>query len=300
LELWIPLTLLAAFSQNIRSALQKRLTEHLSVLGATQARFLFAVPFAALYLYLLVRFGNYVLPRPNIDFFIYVTLGGVAQILGTALLVGLFSYKNFVVGTTYSKTEAIQTAILGLIILGDKLSAGGIVGICIGLVGVLMISGGRGQYTPVKLLQSLVSRAALMGILSGLCFGISAICVRGASLSLSGGYLVQAGYTLLCMQVLQTIMVAAYLWVRDPQQNRAVVRHWRVSWLVGLAGMIASLGWFTAMTLQNAGYVRALGQIELVFAFLASAIFFREKTTRLELLGIFVVVVGILILVLFR
>jgi hypothetical protein len=34
--------------------------------------------------------------------------------------------------------------------------------------------------------------------------------------------------------------------------------------------MLASAGWFSAMTLQNAAYVKAVGQIELVFAFLAS------------------------------
>ena len=50
------------------------------------------------------------------------------------------------------------------------------------------------------------------------------------------------------------------------------------------------------MTLQNAAYVRALGQIELVFTFIASYLFFKEKSNFSELLGIIVLVVGILIL----
>ena len=36
----------------------------------------------------------------------------------------------------------------------------------------------------------------------------------------------------------------------------------------GVTGMLGSLGWFVAFTLQNAAYVRALGQVELVFSVL--------------------------------
>jgi drug/metabolite transporter (DMT)-like permease len=51
-------------------------------------------------------------------------------------------------------------------------------------------------------------------------------------------------------------------------------------------------------TLQNAAYVRALGQIELVFAIVITTVVFREKIEKLELVGILFVVGGILILVL--
>ena len=68
--------------------------------------------------------------------------------------------------------------------------------------------------------------------------------------------------------------------------------------LVGIAGMLGSVGWFTAMTIQNAAYVRALGQIELVFTFIAAQVVFRERSTRLELGGIALIVAGILILLL--
>jgi uncharacterized membrane protein len=52
------------------------------------------------------------------------------------------------------------------------------------------------------------------------------------------------------------------------------------------------------MTMQNAAYVRALGQIELVFTFLAAHLVFRETSTRLEVTGILLIMGGILILLL--
>jgi len=92
--------------------------------------------------------------------------------------------------------------------------------------------------------------------------------------------------------------MGVYLAIREPDQIRAVLVHWRPSLSVGIAGALASVFWFSAFTLQNAAYVRALGQIELVFTILASAVFFRERIKQLELVGIFFIVSGILILVL--
>ena len=55
-----------------------------------------------------------------------------------------------------------------------------------------------------------------------------------------------------------------------------------------------------AMTLQNAAYVRALGQIELLFAFAVSYLVFRERSSSWELFGIVLVTIGILALVLWN
>jgi drug/metabolite transporter (DMT)-like permease len=299
LELWIPITLLAAFSQNIRSALQKHLTTTLSTAGATQVRFLFAIPFAAGYLLLLVNGLGFPLPQPGRDFVIFSTIGGLSQVLATAFLIASFSYRNFFVGTAFSKTESIQAAILGLVILGDAITTGALVGILIGLVGVMAISGARHQAGVGQILLSLTTKPALLGMGSGLFFGVSAICFRGASLSLSGGFIVQAAFTLLTVLLLQAAVTTLYLIVREPGQLTAVFHNWRMAIMVGLTAMIASVGWFTAVTLQNAGYVRALGQIELVFTFVASVLIFHEKTNRVEMLGVLAIVTGILILLLY-
>ena len=52
--LWIPLTIAAAFLQNVRSALQKHLKGELGTIGATFVRFGYGFPFALLYLAALV------------------------------------------------------------------------------------------------------------------------------------------------------------------------------------------------------------------------------------------------------
>ncbi len=299
MELWIPISIAAAFLQNLRSALQKHLKRRLSTTGATSSRFAFAAPLAVLYTLGLATIGGFDLPVPNATFFLSVVVGGISQILATALLVYLFSFKNFAVGTTFSKTETIQTAIFGLVILGDALSALALIAILISLAGVFAISTARSASGLSGLVDGLTDKAALIGILSGAFFGVSAVSYRAASLSLGGeGFLMQASFTLACVTVLQTMLMAVYMRFQEPGQITAVLRSWRVSALVGVAGMLASAGWFTAMTIQNAAYVRALGQIELIFTFASSYFFFGERSNRMELIGIMLVTFGILILLL--
>jgi len=241
--------------------------------------------------------GEFPLPSPNASFVGYMIVGGVGQILATALLVTLFSFRNFAVGTTFSKTETVQAAIFGFLILGDRMTLTAAAAILISLAGVFAISSARTEKGLRGLLSNLTDRTALIGIASGACFGISAVSYRAASLSLGGdGFLMQAAFTLAAVTSFQTIVMAIYMRIREPGQISAVLRSWRVSSLVGLTGMLASACWFTAMTIENAAYVRALGQIELIFTFAASYLIFGERSNRLELIGIALVTGGIIVL----
>ena len=299
MDAWIPITIAAAFFQNLRSALQRHLKGVLSTTGATFSRFAYAAPLALLYVAALATLTGHELPTPNPTFVAYAVIGGLAQITATALLLYSFSFRNFAVGTTYSKTETVQTAIFGIVILGDPLGLGAAAAIVISLIGVMAISVARTRMTLLGLLTSLTEKPALIGITSGAFFGLSAISYRGASLALGDhGFLIRAAFTLACVTVFQTLVMALYMRLREPGQVMAVMRAWRVAAWAGISGMIASAGWFTAMTIQNAAYVRALGQIELVFTFAAAVFFFNERPNQTEVVGILLVIGGILLLLL--
>ena len=110
LEAWVPITIFAAFMQNARSALQRHLKGRLTTMGATYVRFLYAAPFAVIYVAALHFFGGAPLPEPNGLFFLYSVLGGLSQILFTALLLWLFSFRNFAVGITSVFEKVVPTA----------------------------------------------------------------------------------------------------------------------------------------------------------------------------------------------
>lgn len=295
--LWIPLTIAAAFLQNLRTTLQKHLTNELSAIAATYVRFSFGLPVAALYAAALAYGADAALPVADGEFLLFCLIGGLAQILGTVLTVALFAYRNFAIGSAYVKTETVQTALFGFIVLGDHLSLGATAAILVSLIGVMLISSNRSALTLKLFFTALLERPALMGIGAGACFGVSAVSYRAASLSFGRtDFLMPAAFTLLSVMIFQTIVMTAWIAWREPGQLMATARNWKVSSLVGLTGALASIGWFTAMTIENAAYVRALGQIELLFAFASSVFLFKERARRLEIFGIVLVVAGILLL----
>ena len=294
--LWIPVTIAAAFFQNLRSALQKFLKGRMGTTGATFARFGFGLPFALLYLGLYVGATGETLPALNAGFLLAALSGGIAQILATFLLVYLFGFRNFMVGTAYSKTEPVQAAFFAFLILGEAIAPLGLLAVVTGVVGVMMIS--LGQRAPRDVLKGLATREAAIGILSGTLFGASAVAFRGASLALGdGSILMRALLTLSVTLAIQTAIMLLWMLLRDRDELVRVLKAAGPALLVGLMGATASAGWFTAMTLQKVAYVRALGQIELVFTFLSSVLWFRERITRLEFAGSAVIVCAILLLI---
>jgi drug/metabolite transporter (DMT)-like permease len=301
MELWIPITIAAAFLQNLRSAAQKHLQGTLGTTGASFVRFGFGFPIAIAYVLVLHVFIGRPFPPLSLEFGFWSLVGGVAQILATILLVHMFTLRNFAVGTAYSKTEPVQAALFGLIILGETITLGAVGAIIIGIAGVILISVARLPLSFANLWSAMVGRTAAIGILSGALFGVSAVAYRSASLSLGGpDPIMQAAVTLAFVSTLQTLIMVVWMAVTDTGEFGRVARAWRSSTLVGVAGILGSACWFTAMTLQQVAYVRALGQIELVFTFAASVFVFREQINRQEMAGCLLIVGGILLLLLGR
>ena len=301
MALWIPVTILAAFLQNARSALQKHLKGRLSTLGAAYVRFLYALPFAVVYL-LGLHFGTgREFPQVNGTFLLYCVLGGLTQVIFTGLLLYLFQFRNFAVGTTYSKTEIFQVAILGFLILGDEVSLMAAFAIALAGFGVVVLSAGQSKVSLGALAAGITEKPTLIGLVCGAFLGASVVFFRGANLSLHWPDLTMTvAFTLSVALAMQTVIMGIYLAIREPATLKAVFVHWRWASAVGLVGMAGSVAWFVAFTMQNAAYVRAVGQIELVFTFLASIFFFKETVTKLEVAGILLIIAAILLLILGR
>ncbi len=299
MELWIPITIAAAFLQNLRTAIQKVLKGDLSTTGATFARFGFGFPFALVYVAVLAWVFGMAVPMPTVEMMVYAMIGGMAQIGGTFTLLYLFSYRNFAVGNAFAKTEPIQAAIISIIILGEAVSLWAGAAILVGLFGVTLITLARTELTRDAVWRAFTGPVARIGLLSGAFFGISAVCYRAASLSLGeGDFVVRAGVTLAFTTIFQTVVMSIYMRWREPGQITQTFRNWRAALGAGIAGITASACWFTAMTIQNAAYVRTLGQIELIFTLTASYYFFGERSNVRELAGIALIVICIVVLLL--
>ena len=291
---WIIASVFAAFMQNLRFILQRQLkVTTLSTGGATWARFAFAVPFVALALLVYRSVSGQDWPAPGAGYWQFIVAGGLAQMLATACVVALFARRNFYVGITLKKSEVILTALVGLVVLGEAVSAPVLLAIAVGFVGVLALSDPP-QESGLPWTARVFNAASGFGLASGLLFGVSAVCYRGATLALNGGDApLRAAMALLSATLVQSVTLGVYLALREPGEIGRVLTSWRISAMTGLTSMLGSLGWFTAFALQTAAYVKAVGQIELVFTFLFSAFWLREKVSRNEVIGIVLILLSL-------
>ena len=294
---WAIFAVLAAFFQNLRTSLQKKLNKNLSIVASTYVRFAFALPFALIVF--IFNFGNFdiistVLNQSN--FFYYTFLGSVIQITFTITLLYLFRFSNFVVGTSLSKTEVIQIAIFEYIILKDKLNLFGVLGIIIATIGVIMIS-----IKDLRLFfKKFFSKVTLIGLGAGLLLGLSVVYFRAAALSLENfsSNFDKAFMTVFFALIIQTAVITIYLVIFERPEFKKFLENKFEICLAGLSGFLATLSWFFAFTLIQASFVRALGQIEIFFSYVSSKYLFKEKITLIEILGVLTFIAGATILLL--
>lgn len=298
MQLWIVLSISAAFFQSLRFVLQKQLSQvKLTATGATLARFLYSAP--AVVLLSVIYFGQTEggFPLLSTTFWFHGAIGGVAQVLATICTVKTFAYRNFAVGVTFKKTEVMQAAVIGLILFSEPVSLTGFVAIVLGFFGVLVLSSsvsGQGS-----LRENLKSPATVLGLSAGALFGVSAVSYRAASLSVGlDDPFERALITLAAVTSMQLLGMLCWLAVRDFKEILRVLAQWRTASLVGITSIAGSFCWFAAFSLQNAAYVKAVGQVELIFSLIASTLVFREKITKRELMGIALISLSVLALVL--
>jgi len=300
---WITLTLFAALMQSVRTAGQKELANKVSAVASTHVRYLFGLPFALIYLVVVLQTHTDEPWQLGARFYWYASAAAVAQILATACLVSVLTKRNFAVGTAYAKTEALITAVLAAILFAEYLSSIAWVTIFIGVVGVLLLN--KNLVLSDMLRQGFkgsmsLSSATTLGIASGVFFSLTSLCLRQASLSLNVSAILSASITLAYMVCIQTVISGVWVYLEDKSQFKTLAASKRLCTFVGLTSVLGSIGWFTAMTLQYPALVKALGQIEFMFALVLTGKVFNEKNTPRELLGMLAIVASVVILMLSR
>lgn len=294
---WVYLTFMASAAQAVRTGGQKHLTQHMSTLAVTLVRFVYGLPFVAAYFLFLLNVYDKETPTLTLYFLAFCLTASIGQIVATVLLIYLFSFRNFAVGTTYARTEAFLTAIVGALFFNELINFQGWLAIGISVIGVVVITVVKTNVDGGSWISRIWNKSAAVGLASGLCFALASLSIRRAALSLDDDtFLFPAAFTLLTMVIMQSTMLGCYVILKERAQLPIMLREWRVASFVGATSALGSIGWFTAFTLQKASFVKALGQVEFIFTLAISILFFREKSSAGELVGMALVVAGIVYL----
>ncbi len=294
--IWLPASLTAGLFQAWRTALQQRLRAELSVSGAGLVRYLYGAPVAVALLIAYAKTHEFTAPHLSAMFFVFAAVGGLTQIVGTNLLIAAFSYRNFVVGTAFSKTEAMQAALFAWLVFGERLGAIVLLGIGLGVVGVLALSLGGRQLSVKDLAKAIKQPAALCGLGAGALFALTGVFVKRATIEFAQpDAVLSALVTLAIVMTMQTAMHGTYIAWREPQTLKQAIATWRTSSQVGLFAALGSACWFIGFATAPVALVRIVGQIEVVFTLLFARVYLREHTKRHEIFGLLLVAAGVVL-----
>ena len=299
---WVPIVLWAAMAQTARNVAQRSLVAQAGTLGATLARFMYGLPFAAVWVAVLHALPATAAPIPgfHVGYFGWLALGAVSQLAATAFLLLAMKQRNFVVGVAYSKTDALQVAVFATLFLHELPGPIALLAMGLATAGVVLLSLPRkASAVEADGMRAWAGLAAVYGLASGAGFALSAVGYRGAALQMpdTSPWLI-GGWGVLWAQALQTLLLGGWLLWRARGALRAIITAWRVSVVAGSAGALASIGWFTAFALTSAANVRTLGMVEVVFSYLVSHRLLREKLAPAERAGLLLVLVGVAALLL--
>jgi drug/metabolite transporter (DMT)-like permease len=293
---WLVATLVAACFQVARTAMQQGLRGAMGPNAAGFVRYVFGAPLALGAIGVIALSGT-PLPVPPLRFLPLVAGAGLAQIAGTNLLIRAFALRDFAVGTTYAKTEAAQVAVFSALLLGEPLPGAAWSGIALCLAGVVVLAA-KGDLRALRTVVAARGEAAMWaGLGAAAGFGAAAVLIRASSRSLgSDGPIVRALVTLACMNTFQAVVNGGWLALKAPTELRAVRARWRHCVTVGALSVGGSAGWAIAMTLKNAAVVRAVGQIDVVLAFVVARLVFHEERRRSEVVASAVIVAGVVVI----
>ncbi len=296
--LWILTTIAAAGAQSLRNALQRGLTVTLGTVGATHVRFLFGLPFALLFLVVILAATG---TKPDLGpaFWPAAALGGIGQILATACMLHAMRDRSFLVTIAYTKSEPVLVAVFGLVFLGEVPSPLLAAAILVATMGVVILS------WPKQVADGLVEtgraptrweriRPAMLGLASGAFFGLSAVAFKAAiRASGTGHFLADASTALAASLAIQTALLTLWLLARDRSVLVEIARAWKPSLAAGFLGAAASQLWFVGFAVAPVAAVRTLGLTEILFAQALSRRLLKERPSRREMIGIALLIFGV-------
>lgn len=291
--LWILLTVAAAPLQVARNAMQRGLVGDAGPWGATLVRFLFGLPFSIAIFGVVAMLSPAASPHWTTPFWTGAILGAVSQVTATAALMAAMRHASFAVATMLQQSSLPLAAVMGWLVLGDRLSGAVWTGVLVATAGLVVLSWPRRGQGRADLM------GAILGLGAGAAFAVAFNGFRQAGQALDPAHpIYSATAALVVAQLMQSAGLTAILAVTRPQALRSVMGAWRPSLAAGFFGSAASACWFGALALAPAAPVRAVGLIEGPIAAAVGRRLFRERLTARQWIGGGLTAAGLLLCVL--
>lgn len=300
---WLLLSLFAVSCQTVRNGLARSLSHRVSAFLTSWCRFAFALPYA------LVLVGALMLergvPRTGGAFYLLCLGTAVTQLSANVALIAAFQRSTYAQSIVLHKLDAVFGALLGVAFFAERPSLLGWAGVLLTTFGMLVINLGR-DGRPGSWRRALRPDAgALLSLACAALLALTSFLLKEAVDTFAAlnprvgeARFEGAAHTLFHTTWMEVVLLSVSLGLRAPREFGHVRAYGGHMALVGLTSFLGSLAWFWAFSIALVAYVRAVGQLEAVFAVAVSFYLFRERQVLRQVPGILLIASGITLLLL--
>lgn len=222
-------------------------------------------------------------PLPTSEMLPWLATASLLHAVYQLVLIRAYEASDFAVAYPIARGIApVGTALLGMLLLGDKVTAGGLVGIGLISGGILLLAAGRSMA-----MAGLIA-AVIAGLLTTAYTIVDAHAIRLAPVAMT----FVAWFFLLD----GLIMFPIFAIVRRGQVASLVRAEGRQGVLAGLVSLVGFGATLFALRLAPTGIVSALRETSVVFAMLIAAFVLHEHVDRRRVAAAAVIVVGALVI----
>lgn len=223
--------------------------------------------------------------------FSFLALSGIIGIsLGDSLFFKSLQDLGAKVQVIFFLLGQIFTMILSLLLLGELLSLEQYIGAVVLLTGIVIVIWGKQDNHPNKV------RGIMCGLLSILCFSVSAIMVKMAIAEVE---VITATFYRMLFGTIFTLgfgVVGKQLpsWIKPLKDKRLLILFILNVFVITYGGFLLSM---VAIKLISVSLVSVLGTTEPVFVLLFAYLINKEKIAKQEVIGTMITLIGLFIII---
>ena len=238
-------------------------------------------------------------------FWLWTFASALLQIAATLQQTLLLSQRTFAISVVYVKTEVVIVALVGSTpFFAQYLSGLQWAAVLVSVIGVVVLTRAR---LPGEIGSVWDLRSAWLGLSGGALLAGTSLTLREAGLILVAEGVVVAQpvspavagmTTLVALLVIQCIVVIGVMALRDASEFARVMRRLTPMAFTGFLSALGSAGWFIGYVMAAPALVKSVGQVEFIAAIVLTFVFFRERPSRTEWVGMGIILISILMLLL--
>lgn len=289
--LWIPLSILAGFFVALSDALNKKHFGEAGFINMTLARTLGVVPFLLPPLIYFLFFENKI-SYLTLEFLLNTLILLSLEILATLFYMRGIQISPLSVSLPFLSFTPIFIILTGYLILNERVSSAGTVGILLIAVGGYLVHLPRinqGFFGPLKGIWE--ERGSLYLLITALIYSITSVLGKRGILLSDPLFFALFYFSIFSIMTPLVIMV-----FRGVKTGFTLLKKRREILLVGGTQALMCLFHMWALSLVETAYMIALKRTSIIFSVILGWVLFRESHIRLRLSAVILMFLGILII----